>query len=315
MSANSHAQRFGRITHVLAFLAVALTAPAQTQPDRVRLAAQIAGPDQAGVADLLRIFAWGSRPWETTIPTPLVVEERDADRTFYFALEARDLGGCPPRLPRSTRETAFARMVDKVLKSTGPAPWPVFVFSAATDDKSALDTFSLATTRRIIVRDGKSAPQPASAILLNSACWGGNDAAPVWDGHLIEIAARHEIYHARRAWRRAEETAAHADAIVARLRQADIVAPDRVKLESLVRQGILAWEEVEAVDHSLKAAHLPTYRRQGYLEYRERNKQLQKKVVQLFAGFFTSVKDEQARRSLEQWLNDLLRQDLLSSSR
>ena len=247
-----------------------------------------------------------------------MVEERDParnlDRTFYFALEAGDLGGQAPHLPRTSREEAFARSVDKALKAEGPAPWPVFVFSGPSNDKNSLDAFSLATTRRIIVRDGKAAPLPASAILLNSAYWSTSDAAPVWDNHLVEVAARHEVYHARRAWLRAEETAAHTDAIEARLHDAQIAVADRTRLEVLVRQGLAAWEEVEAVDSSLTGVALPTYRRQRFLEYRERNKELQKKVVKVFAGLFTGVKDGQAKKDLEQWLTDLLRKDLRPDS-
>ncbi len=295
-------------------IALSYTAAAQSQDNRARLVAQISGHDRESAASLRKILAWGSRPWEPAIAAPLIVEQRDParnmDRSFYFALEAGDLGGQAPHLPCSTREETFARTVDRLLKSEGPAPWPVFVFSGSTNDKRSLDAFSLATTRRIFVRDGHAAPQPASAILLNSAYWGGNDPAPVWDNHLVEVAARHEMYHARRAWLRAEETAAHTDAIEARLREAHIAVQDRTRLESLVRQGIAAWEEVEAVDSSLVGVALPTYRRQRFLEYREQNKELQKKVVQVFAGLFTGVKDGKAKKELEHWLTELLRKDL-----
>ena len=304
-----------RLSHALAFLAVVVMAPAQQQESRARLVAQMAGENQASIAELSQVFTLGSRPWEKTLELPLVVEQRDAqrklERTFYFALEANDLGGEAPRLPCSTREVGFARAVERFMRQERPAPWPVFVFSAASTQKQSLDVVSLATTRRIIVRDGTGAPQPATAILLDRAYWGTNDAAGMaGDDRLTDLVARHEFYHAKRAWLRAEETVAHADVVELRLHDAGIFAPGRLKLESLVRQGIMAWEEVEAVDRSLVGAVLPTYRRQRFLEYRERNKDLQNRVIKVFAGFFTGAMDAKARKELEQWLTDLLRKDL-----
>jgi hypothetical protein len=57
------------------------------------------------------------------------------------------------RLPRTAREMAFVAALEWILKQDGPAPWPVLVLSAPDRRQHAPDVPTLATTRRIMLRD------------------------------------------------------------------------------------------------------------------------------------------------------------------
>jgi hypothetical protein len=252
-------------------------------------------------ADYAAILSWGSRPWEKVRPEPLVVE--DEGRAFFFALETADLGNTPPRLPLTRREVTFARTVERLLHEGGAPPWPVFVFSAATSQPPSIDAVSLATTRRVFLREGGGAMQPAAAIVLNRAYWGTQDSSPEFaDDRYTAVVARHELYHARRAWLRARETAACADAIEAKLLAAG-TPQDRFRVEALVRRGMMAIEEVHAVDCSIGAAAIPSHRRRSFLEYREGQRRLYGKAVHALAALFAAG----GGKEMERWLSGLLK--------
>jgi hypothetical protein len=257
-----------------------------------------------------RIVAWGSRPWEQKVRPALSLEERDRsgrlERTFYFPLEAEDLGTHPPHSPASRRERVFAEAVARILREQGPAPWPVYVFSACYEQNAGLDALSLATTRRMILREAGGEFGPAVAILLNAKCWESPARIPIQkDDRLCELVARHELFHARRAWLRAAEIKERTDAIQERLRGEKIAAPGRANLELMVRDGLAAEEEIEAVDASGSFAMLPQYM-QGFMEYREQNKQRYRKAIKAVLGLFPSVNPGETARNLEKWATGLL---------
>lgn len=262
-------------------------------------------------AELSRILAWGSRPWEPLRSTPLVLEQRAPDgnveRVFYFVLEAADLDPDSLRLPVTPREKTFVAAVDHLLRQDGPADWPIFVFSAPDRLRHALDVAAMASTRRIILRDRTGAFRPAAAIVLNSAYWGIADpSGNAADAGMASLVASHETYHARRVWLHAGEIAAHADVIESRLRDTGDPPPDRKRLELLVSQEIAASEELAAIDCSLHAAPLRAERRRSILEHRETARLRDVKLVKSFLDFFTSVRDAHSRREIERWLTGLL---------
>ena len=213
-------------------------------------------------------------------------------------------------MPAAGREKRFAGAVEKALREEGGAPWPVFVFSGPNKRKVSLDAVSLASTMRIIVRDWKGALTPASAIVLNSDYWDVTDASPEWqDDRFSAMVAKHEVYHARLAWFRAGEITAHADEIEARLRSEGSPCRDRFALESLVGQAITASEEVSAIDVSLSSAAMPSYRRQGILEYREKNVGIERRAARTISALFPSSRSGKA---IEKWLDGFLNARLRS---
>ncbi len=238
-----------------------------------------------------------------------------AQASSYVVLDAADLDQASVRLPQTAREMAVVGALERILKQDGPAPWPVLVLSAPDRRQNAADVPTLATTRRILLRDENAEFQPAAAIVLNSVYWGVIDPPPAWtDGSLATVVARHELYHVRRAWLRTQNTIAQADAIEERVRGAGSPPVDRKSLESMVHQSLTAWEEIEAIDRSLGSAVLLAAHRRGLLLYREENRlrdlEIEKSLMALFA-----VRDPRARQEIHRWLRDLLHQDLLHQGR
>jgi hypothetical protein len=211
------------------------------------------------------------------------------------------------RLPRSAREKAFVAAIRTTLRQDGPAPWPILVFAAPDRRKHGLDVSSVATTRRILLRDEKAVFRPAIAIVLNSSYWGGLDPSPSWtDSGMIVLSARHELYHAQRAWLHAQQTAAHADAIAERVRLAGAIPVERKGLELLVSAAMAAEEEMAAIDRSLRGAAIGSDHRRGILEYREANRLRDAAIVKSLLGLFTPAKDLNVARELNRWLAHLL---------
>lgn len=243
----------------------------------------------------------------------------------YTVLDSADLDLDTLRLPRTAREMAFVAALEKILKQDGPARWPVLVLSAPDRREHSPEVPTLATTRRILLRDETSTFRPAAAIVLNSAYWGGADPSRSWtnnsstnnrwtDNTLATVVARHELYHVGRAWSRGPEAAAHANAIEERV--AGVGSPPiyRKGLESLVRQGLTAKEEIDAIDRSLASAVLLPAHRQGILRYREESRLREAQIVKNLMDLFPSVRDAAARQEIQRWLTDLLHRDLGSAA-
>ncbi len=297
---------FSRASRLLAFLCFAVASSwvyAQPQHDRSLLISRIAGPNTAVADDLTRILSAGSRGWEPCLSAPMVVEQTAADgqrRSYYFVLETGYLAETP-HLPSSTLEKRFAQDVDRLLRKEGPAPWPIYVFSGPGAPKAPIDSVSLATTIRILVRTGESAPQAASAIVLNSPYWGA-DAALAPDDPYPAMVARHELYHARRAWTRASEIGVDADALEAAFGGSAKFTLDRAELESLVNQVLIAGEEVAAIDSSITAPGISSQRRLDALQYRQRNVNIEQrlagKILDLFPALRGAAKRAEARKRI-----------------
>jgi hypothetical protein len=232
----------------------------------------------------------------------------------YTVVDSVDLDLDNLRLPRASREMAFVAALEKILKQDGTAPWPVLVLSAPDRREHSPEVPTLATTRRILLRDVSSTFRPAAAIVLNSVYWGDADPSRAdnrWaDSGLATMVARHELYHVARAWSRGPEAAAHANAIEERV--AGVGSPPiyRKGLESLVRQSLTAREEIEAIDRSLASAVLLPAHRQGILRYREESRLREVQVVKNLMDLFPSVRDAAARQEIQRWLADLLHRDL-----
>ncbi len=291
---------FSRTPHVLlgslclAFGSHSLIA--QPRADRSVLISQIAGLNPSAAADLTRIFSAGSRGWEPCLPAPMVVEQLAADgqrRSFYFVLEASFLAESP-HLPDKPLERLFASDVYALLRKEGPAPWPIFVFSGRGRQQAPLDSVSVATTIRILERTGDGPFQAASAIVLNSPYWNASPTLSSADAYPAMV-ARHELYHARRAWTRASEIGATADEIEAAFATPVATLPDRAALESLVSQALIAGEEVSAIDRSIAAPGISSARRLDALEYRERNLRIEEKLAGKILGLFPSLEDAAKR--------------------
>jgi hypothetical protein len=285
-------------------LCLALASPAvkaQSHPDRSQLVSMIAGTNPAMAADLTRILSAGSRGWEPCLSAPMVVEQTAPDgqrRSFYFALEAGFLAETP-HLPTKPLEKMFAREVDSLLQKEGPAPWPIYVFSGRGSPEAPLDSVSLATTVRILARTGDGAFQAASAIVLNSPFWSASPELSPDDAYTAMV-ARHELYHARRAWTRASAIAATADAIETAFGAAEAPSANRAMLESLVSQALIAGEEVAAIDRSVAAPGISSSRRFNALEYRERNVKIEDKlatrILELFPSLQSAARSGEARK-------------------
>ena len=146
-----------------------------------------------------------------------------------------------------------------------PLRWAILVFSAP-DGRPVDSNFSpLASTRRIVLCGHTGVCRPAAAILLNSLYWGGADPpVNLADQCMVAMVARHELYHAKRAWHHARQTVELATAIEARLRAAGIFPVDRNGLEMMVNQAIAANEEIEATDLSLGSSVLLPAQRMSY---------------------------------------------------
>lgn len=229
----------------------------------------------------------------------------------YTVLDSADLDPDTLRLPRTPREMAFVAALEKILKQDGPARWPVIVLSAPDRREHSPDVPTLATTRRILLRDESSPYRPAAAIVLNSDYWGTADPPRSWtESGLATMVARHELYHVERAWLRAPEAVAHAGAIEERA--AGVGSPPiyRKGLESMVRQSLTAREEIEAIDRSLGSAVLLSSHRQGILRYREESRLREVQIVKNLMDSFPSVRDTSVRQEIQLWLMDLLHRDL-----
>jgi hypothetical protein len=306
---------FSRAPHsaVLVCLALAWTAGAQTRTERTLLISRIAGSDPTVAADVTRILSTGSRGWEPCLAAPMVVEQTDANgrkRSFYFALEAGFLTETP-HLPAAPIEKAFAQEVDRLLRKEGPAPWPIYVFSGRGAPQGPLDSVSLATTMRILVRTPEGGLQAASAIVLNSPYWGARSSFAPEDPY-PSIVARHELYHARRAWTRASAIGAGADAIEAAFAPANAVPSDRAALETLVSQALIAGEETAAIDRSIAAPGISPQRRLSALEYRARNAKIEDALAERILDLFPAAKDvarpAQARQRVVRLLEATVRE-------
>ncbi len=123
---------------------------------------------------------------------------------------------------------------------------------------------------------------------------------------MAAVVARHELYHARRTWLRAQATAELANGIEARLRQSEIFLADRNGLELIVNQGIAATEEIEAIDRSLVVTVLPAAQRMSILRYREDNRIHLNRLLKKLQDLFTAGNRQELRR----WLEDLFHHGL-----
>ncbi len=211
-------------------------------------------------------------------------------------MDAAGLHADTLRAPRTARELSFAAAFARARKQERAAPWPVLVLCARADSPA------LATTRRILLREGASL-RPAAAIVLNTSYWGTADPPLAWsDAGLATVVARHELYHARRAWLRSQEVTASAAAIEERLGS----TVDRKALESMVDQALAAREEVEAIDRSLDSAVLLAAHRRGMLLYREQSRQRGAESLEKLLRLFEPLERPETHR----WLSELFRQTL-----
>jgi len=243
---------------------------------------------------------------------PLIVERLNACEhpgcRVYFILDAADLPPESLRPPKTDRELAFVAALDDSLQRDGPAPWPILVFSAPDRWQTDADLFTVASTRRIILCDQKEICRPATAILLNSLYWGVTDPPPSWvDRCLVTLVARHELYHAKRAWLRAQKTALVASAIETRLRQSGIFQTDRNGLESMVHQSIAAREEIAAIDGPLGSTVLMPAQRRSILQYREDNRIRLAKILKNLTDLFRSDDKPGCKQEIGYWLENLFR--------
>ena len=234
---------------------------------------------------------------------------RNLARDSYVLLDSADLDQDTLRPPQTAREMAFVAALEKILKQEGPALWRVVVLSAPISRPHAPDVPTLATTRRIMLRDDGGESRPAAAIVLNSLYWGVVDPPRSWaDGGLATVVARHELHHVRRAWLRARDVIAHADTIEQWVRGVGSPPVYRKGLELMVDQSLAAREEIKAIDQSLGSAVLLVGHRQRILQYQEENRLRDLQVVKKLMGLFSSVRDPRAREEIQRWLTDLLDQ-------
>jgi len=224
----------------------------------------------------------------------------------YFILDAADLRQETIRLPKTPRERAFVTAVKNTLRKDGPAPWPILVFSAPDDRPMASNFLPLATTRRIVLCGRAEVCRPAAAILLNSLYWGVADPPiTLADRCMAAMVARHELYHAKRAWQHARKTVVLANAIEERLRAAGIFPVDRNGFEMMVNHAITAKEEIEATDLSLGSTVLLPVQRMSIRRYSGDNAIRLHNIVKRLVDLFTDANNPGARQELSRWFNAL----------